>query len=173
MRETRGTSGLIRTLARNVQVPGSAVARGAPGAYRQNGMGPVVVKVVKKSSENGLRRSKRLALHVPVFVYGHAVDNSPFSHITCMLTVNAYGGLVPLAAPVKQGQLILLMNDTTHETRACRVVYIGRERGGQREVGIEFLRAAPNFWKVHFPQDNSRLAAQRGIPPAAPALRPR
>jgi hypothetical protein len=129
-------------------------------------MGPVVVK---KGSENGHRRSKRLALPVPVFVYGHAADNSPFSHVTCMLTVNAYGGLVPLAAAVKRGQLILVMNDTTHETRACRVVYIGPERGGQRAVGIEFLRAAPNFWKVHFPQDNPRLAAQRAVPPQAAA----
>lgn len=125
--------------------------------------------VAQKGPQNGLRRSKRLALHVPVFVYGHAADGHPFSHVTCMLTVNAHGGLVPLSAPVKQGQLILVMNDTTHETRACRTVYIGPERGGQHEVGIEFLRAAPNFWKVHFPQDNPQLAAQRAASPGAAA----
>ncbi len=122
---------------------------------------------VQKGPRDGLRRSKRLALPVPVFVYGHTANNRPFSVVTSMLTVNAHGGLVPLPAPIEQGQLVLVMNDTTHETRACRAVYIGPERGGQREVGIEFLRAAPNFWKVHFPQDNPRLAAQRAASPEA------
>jgi len=110
------------------------------------------------------RRSKRLALHVPVLVYGHTRANFPFCDITRMISVNAHGGLLALEAPVQPGQVILLVNNATQESRACRAVYVGEEEAGKYKVGIEFIRPAPRFWKVQFPNDNLKLASRRAEP---------
>ncbi len=111
-------------------------------------------------------------MHVPVFVYGRTANNRPFSDLTRMISINAHGGLLALAAPVEPDQTILLVNNATQKSRACRVAYIGPESSGQREVGVEFLRPTPNFWKIHFPPDNLQLAARRVEAPRASASRP-
>ena len=124
----------------------------------------------------GHRRSKRLPLHVPVFVYGRTANNRPFSDLTRMISINAHGGLLALAAPVEPDQTILLVNNSTQKSRACRVIYIGPEGSGKREIGVEFLRPTPNFWKIHFPPDNLQLAARRAVAPrdsSSPRTSPR
>jgi len=103
---------------------------------------------------NGQRRSQRLPLQVPVCVYGRAADNNLFRETTNTLSVNAHGGLLALTASVNRDQAIFVLNITAQEARACRVVYIGQEQDGKREVGIEFLRVAPHFWEVDFPPAN-------------------
>ena len=108
---------------------------------------------------NRQRRSQRLPLPVPVFVYGRAPDHSPFRDVTHMISVNAHGGLLALRmtglltlqTTLTPGELILVMNNTTERARICRAVYIGEEKDGKREVGIEFLRPSLDFWGVDFP----------------------
>jgi hypothetical protein len=51
-----------------------------------------------------LRRSKRLGLAVGVCVHGQDASRERFREFTQMLSVNAYGGLIALAAPVEKGQ---------------------------------------------------------------------
>ncbi len=92
------------------------------------------------------RRSTRLMLSVPVFVYGWATGDSPFTEITDTLAVNAHGGLLALTAMVQPGQMILLVNNNTQEERQCRVVRVGRECDGKRKVGFELMRPAGKFW---------------------------
>jgi len=121
----------------------------------------------------GYRRSKRLPLHVPVFIYGRGPANKPFRDVTETILVNLHGGLLTLRAPVERGQTILLVNNATQQSRACRAVYIGPERDGRREVGFEFLRPTPNFWKIHFPPDNPQLAAQRAAADSLDSASPR
>ena len=112
------------------------------------------------------RRSNRLLLSVPVFVYGWATDGSPFCDITQTLAVSSHGGLLTLAAMVQRGQTILLVNTKTQEERECHVVYLGAEHDGKRKVGIEFTRPAGNFWGLVY--DSRRRLWYSGEPGREP-----
>ncbi len=116
------------------------------------------------------RRSQRLPLPVPVFVSGREADSKPFSDLTQMTSVNLHGGLVLLAAPIEPNQMLLLVNNTTQQARACRAAYVGPERGDCRcEVGVESLRPSPNLWKIDFPPDNPKFTPLRTAAPGAAA----
>jgi hypothetical protein len=97
------------------------------------------------------RRSGRLELAVPVFVYGWSTaDDSPFTEITRTLEVNAHGGLVALSAMVRPGQMILLVNNRTERERKCRVVRVHRESDSACKVGFEFVRPESRFWELAY-----------------------
>lgn len=68
-----------------------------------------------------------------------------------MISVNAHGGLIALAANVQEGQTILVVNRNTREEQECRVVYLGSLQDGKWRVGVEFVHPAPDFWRIHFP----------------------
>jgi hypothetical protein len=100
-------------------------------------------------AQNGKhRRSKRLPLTIPVRVYGRTLDNRPFRDITETKSVSVHGGLLPLAARVKRGQTLLLVNAYTGEERECRVVYVESKRRN-RKVGVEFTDVKGDFWHVY------------------------
>ena len=98
-----------------------------------------------------LRRSKRLVLSIPVHVFGQDVFTESFNEFTHMLSVNAHGGALALAARVQKGQRILLVNKSTGQEQECRVVHVGSMQEGKWTVGIELVDPLPNFWKVNFP----------------------
>jgi hypothetical protein len=98
-----------------------------------------------------LRRSKRLVLSIRVHVFGLDVFRESFNEFTHMLSVNANGGSLALAARVHQGQKILVVNKSTGEERECRVADVGSLQYGKWTVGIEFAEPVENFWKINFP----------------------
>jgi hypothetical protein len=98
-----------------------------------------------------LRRSKRLVLSVPVHVFGQNVFRESFNEFTRMVSVNAHGGALAIAARIEKGQGILLVNKSTGEERECRVVHVGSLLDGKWTVGIEFVERVENFWKINFP----------------------
>jgi hypothetical protein len=77
-----------------------------------------------------------------------------------MISVNAHGGLIALAARVEKGQTVLLLNATTREEQEVRVVHIGVPKDGKWPVGVEFILAPANFWRIHFPPPTPRPAAR-------------
>jgi predicted NUDIX family NTP pyrophosphohydrolase len=97
------------------------------------------------------RRSKRLALSIPVRVYGRTPDNQPFRDITETSAVSVHGGLLPLGAKVQRGQKILLVHSVTEEERECRVVYVEASLWSKRRVGVEFTDHRADFWHVYPP----------------------
>lgn len=101
-----------------------------------------------------LRRSKRLGLAVRVCVYGQDAFRERFREFTRMLSVNAHGGLIALAAPVEKGQTMLVENRNTREEREFRVVDVSPARDGKWHVGIEFANVPTNFWRIYFPPIN-------------------
>jgi hypothetical protein len=103
-----------------------------------------------------LRRSKRLGLAFRVCVYGQDVFREHFREFTQMLSVNAHGGLIALAAAVEEGQTILVENRNTREEREFRVVDVSPACEGKWRVGIEFAQRPTNFWKIHFPPVNEQ-----------------
>ena len=95
------------------------------------------------------RRSRRLPLSIPVRVYGRTTKNRPFRDVTETNAVSVHGGLLALAAKVKRGQTVLLVNAITEEERECRVVYVESRLWGKREIGVEFTNHGGDFWHVY------------------------
>jgi len=100
---------------------------------------------------NDRRRSQRVLLRIPVQVIGHGTDRKPFSELTYTAVVNAHGGLIYLTVKVTPGDSLILNNPETNEEQLCRVSRADPSSDGRVEVGIEFVKPAPNFWRVSFP----------------------
>jgi hypothetical protein len=122
----------------------------------------------KASSESGRRRSQRAILSLPIMV--RAEDGPPdtaFEEATQTLVVNVHGALIAIAGNVQLGQKLRLTNRTTQEVRFCHVKYLGPISGGKKQVGVEFDKPSPDFWRLSFPPDDwtapePELAASKG-----------
>lgn len=101
--------------------------------------------------EKGNRRSQRLALSLPVLIYGRGIDKRFFKEETTTLLVNAHGGSIALKGKVRLGEAICLVNKATQEEQECLVSYVGPRETGKARVGIAFKYSAPNFWRIRFP----------------------
>lgn len=97
------------------------------------------------------RRSHRLLLHMPVRVRGRDLQQQLFLEETHSLVVSAHGGLIVLAAILRLGNKLILMNKVTNEQQEAAVVFLGPMQDGKREVGFEFESSAGHFWGVAFP----------------------
>jgi len=97
------------------------------------------------------RRSQRALLAVAVLITGTTAGGTAFSEETTTLAVNAHGGLVLLKEAVRQGQRLKVRNLNTTEETACTTVDANAGSNEPREVGIEFVEAAPRFWRIAFP----------------------
>lgn len=86
----------------------------------------------------------------PILVRGESVDREPFHEETFTVTVSAHGALLMMATKVAMGQSVTLMNAARNE-REGRISYLGRDHAGLAQVGIEFLRPAPDFWPIDSP----------------------
>jgi hypothetical protein len=95
------------------------------------------------------RRSSRVALATPVFVYGWLADE-PFAENTKTLNVSAVGGLIQLSAKVTPSQELIVTNLQTNEDLPCRVARSIGNESGETLVGLDFLLASPNFWQIEF-----------------------
>jgi hypothetical protein len=95
------------------------------------------------------RRSRRWALDISVYVYGHGPEKEPFHEEAHTLNVNANGALLLLSVPVQKGQMLLLTNQLTERERGCRVVFLGTQHSRTVEIGVAFPEANPDFWQLH------------------------
>ena len=84
-----------------------------------------------------------------------------------MISVNAHGGLIALAARLEKGQTVLLLNASTREEQEVRVVYVGVPKEGKWPVGVEFVLAPANFWRIQFPSPTARPASRHTRAPVA------
>jgi len=94
------------------------------------------------------RRSRRRALDLSVYVYGHGPEMDPFHEEAHTLNVNANGALLLLSVPVKKGQILLLTNQLTEREQHCSVVFLGTKHSRTVEAGVAFPRTNPEFWKT-------------------------
>jgi hypothetical protein len=101
------------------------------------------------------RRSSRVALATPVFVYGWLADE-PFAENTETLNVSAVGGLIQLSAKVIPSQELIITNLQTNEDLACRVARSIENGNGKTLAGLDFLLASPNFWQIDFVSNQPR-----------------
>jgi hypothetical protein len=94
------------------------------------------------------RRSRRRALHIAVYVYGHGPGKEPFHEEAHTLSVNANGALVLLSVPVEKGQTLLLTNRVTLREQTCRVVFLGAQHSRTVETGVAFSETNSDFWQM-------------------------
>ena len=92
------------------------------------------------------RKSKRSKLHVSLLVCGSDGSKRPFHEQTETLNANERGCLVSLEASVVRGQHLVVVNLSNQDERECRVVHLSKLLQGKRQVAVEFLRPAPEFW---------------------------
>lgn len=114
------------------------------------------------------RRSRRVRARIRITVRIQVRNKETISEETDALVVNAHGGLILLATPVARDQFLTVLNPKTQEELLARVTGIGPRFMGKAQVGIEFIRPAPDFWGV-FPQPkdwktSSSLATPDAIP---------
>jgi hypothetical protein len=107
--------------------------------------------VSKNGDTNAQRRSQRVMLKVSLVVLAQGPDNRMISEETRTVTVSAHGALVLMTAKVSVGQLLTLRNSTTEEEVLCRVAYVNPHVGEKKEVGLDFMKPCPRFWRISFP----------------------
>lgn len=100
------------------------------------------------------RRSQRLLLRVPIEVRRILPDGKAVTEKTSTLAVNAHGALILLTPPVSDSEQLAIKNVRTQEEHRCRVVYVGPLEGGKSQVGIEFVKPAPQAWGIVFPPED-------------------
>lgn len=105
----------------------------------------------KRANKDAERRSQRVMLKVSVVVLAHGADNKRVSEETWTVTVNAHGAMILLGMKVSIGQVLMLRNSGTGEEESRRVVYLSPHQSEKREVGVDFLKPSPGFWRISFP----------------------
>ncbi len=116
---------------------------------------------------SNLRRSQRVCLSVPIVVIKGGQGNSQTPEETRTLIVSAHGALLVLRLPVQAGELLTLKHNKTQEELVCRVVNVGPEQSGKREVAVEFQHPAPRFWRIAFPPADWSPRSPDAKPPTA------
>ena len=103
------------------------------------------------SDNNAPRRSQRVILKVSVMVLAEGADNKSISEETRTVTVNAHGAMILLGLKASIGRLLTLRNSRTGEEIACKVVYVSAHESEKRQVGVDFMKPCPRFWRISFP----------------------
>jgi hypothetical protein len=80
--------------------------------------------------------------------------DASFEEDTHTLVVNLHGALIVLAAKVVKGQKLRLTNRATKEEQPCRVASVNPPAGGKAQIGVEFLKPSPDFWRISFPPED-------------------
>ena len=97
------------------------------------------------------RRSSRVTLRVPLQVYETGTDKQVLLEESYSVKVSLCGGLISIKSAVKEGQTLVVRNQSTGETKEAHVVYLRAMHLGKRLVAIEFLEPSPEFWGLAFP----------------------
>lgn len=92
------------------------------------------------------RKTKRSQPHVPLFVYGSDADEHPFHEESETINASEGGCLILLDAPVARGQRLYIINVSNQAERECKITRVAQLSGGKKEVALEFVRPAPDFW---------------------------
>jgi len=100
------------------------------------------------------RRSQRVLLRMPILVIARGSDQQHVSENAFTTNVSAHGALLLLSMRVALNQKILFRNTETLEEQFVRVVHVTPAAEGKSEVGVEFLKPAPKFWRISFPPDD-------------------
>jgi len=122
------------------------------------------------------RRSQRVYVEIPVWVYGQ-LNDEPFHEEALTVIVNAHGGLINLSKSIAVGEKLFLAHKKTGKDMLCHVVHVGPTENGKTQIGIEFTEPAPKFWNIVFPHEDWK-PSERKLPqarqvPSVPKTQPK
>ena len=100
------------------------------------------------SGPTNRRRSPRVRTRIPVTVKLQRANLRTLSQEAEALVLNAHGALLLLAANVSENEILTLINSGNGEQVLARVANLGPSFMGKAEVGIEFIKPTPEFWRV-------------------------
>jgi len=100
------------------------------------------------------RRSQRVLMQVGIRIRGKDAQGKDFEELTQTLAINAHGALVLLTARLISGAVVHMRHNKTEEEEECHVAFLGPVRGGKAEIGLEFSKPCPMFWRVAFPPED-------------------
>jgi hypothetical protein len=139
-------------------------------------MDPFSKQVAEKNTQ---RRSQRVLVAVPVSVVLARPSQKPITENTNTLVVNAHGGLLLLSMKLFAGDQVTLINPQTNEQQPARVIYLGPQQSDKQEIGIEFVKPSPLFWRIAFPppdwtigHEDAKAPAKRVTSPPKPVKIP-
>lgn len=93
-------------------------------------------------------------MQVSVRIRGKDSQGNIFEEDATTLAINAHGALVQLQARLTSGSVVQLQHKHTQEEEECQVVFLGPVRSGKAEIGLEFSKPCPTFWRVAFPPED-------------------
>lgn len=93
------------------------------------------------------RSSERMAVRIPVVVYGFTKDHGAFHEETETQTVNSSGALVLLKTRLAMGDSVVLMQKGSGLEQEVRVVYLDAYTDREIKVGLAFKYPIPDFWR--------------------------
>src|SRR5262249_54035744 len=96
------------------------------------------------------RRTARVIMSVPVRVDGESMQGEKFTNPPPTSPTSQPGCLFFLEWDFILDQPLVLMHEYPRQSIQCRVVSTRRHRDGKKYVGIEFLPANPDFWRMAF-----------------------
>ena len=100
------------------------------------------------------RRTQRVLLRLPILVIARGPDGQHVPENAFTINVSAHGALLLISMRVTLNQKILCRHPETLEEQFVRVVHVTPAPEGKSEVGVEFLKPAPKFWRISFPPDD-------------------
>lgn len=93
------------------------------------------------------RKTRRVSVSIPLFVYGYTSKDDPFCEDAHTIDINAGGALISMQTPVQPGQKLAVENKTNQKTQICTVLAVTARLGRSQEVALEFVDPIPQFWR--------------------------
>ena len=97
------------------------------------------------------RRSQRVLLQIPVDIEVEIDRGKPVRLKAFTLVVNAHGGLLEIALPLRPGQKVTLILPASGVRKSSRIVGFRRSPDAGFLVAFEFDSPTPQFWPIDFP----------------------
>ncbi len=93
------------------------------------------------------RSSERIAMRVPVVIYGFAGKGGAFHEDAETILVNSSGALVTLKAKLALGDTVFLVHKGSRQEQEVRVAYLDAYSDRETRVGLAFKQPLTDFWK--------------------------
>jgi len=94
------------------------------------------------------RRTTRIQVDVPLFIYGYTQSGSTFYEETHTIEINGGGGLVAMTSRVKPGQRLAVTNEGNDQTQECVVVSVRAQLAHANHIALKFPTPMPQFWQA-------------------------
>lgn len=93
------------------------------------------------------RKTTRVSVQIPLFVYGYTPDDDPFYEATYSISINDSGGLISMMSSVRPGQRLAVTNQGNEQTQECLVVSVRAQLPHTSHIAFAFPISLPEFWR--------------------------